>query len=87
MAFQKNAKHEINLQIVQDEQEKREGGGVFQHKVSYATLRLVQLQVSNHCILISVLEEEGRKKEENSTTKDEERETKLKKQKQKQISR
>lgn len=47
---------------------------IFQHKVSYATLLLVLLQVTNYCILISMLpeqeggggwNEEGRKEEGN----------------------
>lgn len=37
-----------------------EGEPIFQHKVSYATPLLVLLQVTNYCILISMLpEQEG----------------------------
>lgn len=40
---------------------------IFQHKVSYATLLLILLQVTNYCILISILpeqEEGGERNEE-----------------------
>lgn len=49
----------------------RERERIFQHKVSYATLLLILLQVTNYCILISMLpeqegggeqDEEGRKR-------------------------
>lgn len=56
---------EFHFEIAQDEarQGKIDSGEqererIFQHKVSYATLQLILLQVTNYCILISMLPEE-----------------------------
>lgn len=65
----KHVQHNFHFQIVQDERENKkkkkrerheEGDRISQDKVSYATLLLVLLQVTNYCILISKLpEQEG----------------------------
>lgn len=55
----KIVKHYIDIKKMM--LKRREGRErIFQHKVSYATLLLVLLQVTNYCILISMLpEQEG----------------------------
>ena len=51
---------EIDRGREREREREREGERIFQHKVSYATLLLVLLQVTNYCILISMQPETRR---------------------------